>query len=71
MKGMKKLMIVVSLLLVPGFVFAQGMISGTVTDAQSGDGLPGANVVVVGTTYGAAADANGAYPSSGPPVGSS
>ncbi len=70
MKGMKKLMIVVSLLLVPGFVFAQGTISGTVTDAQSGDGLPGANIVLVGTTYGAAADANGEYTIDGVPVGS-
>ncbi|MCA9731053.1 MAG: TonB-dependent receptor [Deferribacteres bacterium] len=67
---MKKLMIVVSLLLVPGFVFAQGNVSGTVTDAQSGDGLPGANIVVVGTTYGAAADANGDYEIENVPVGS-
>ncbi|KAA3612386.1 MAG: TonB-dependent receptor [Calditrichaeota bacterium] len=66
---MKKLMIVVGLLLVPGFVFAQGTVSGTVTDAQSGDALPGANVIVVGTTYGAAADANGDYEIENVPVG--
>ncbi|KAA3658787.1 MAG: TonB-dependent receptor [Calditrichaeota bacterium] len=66
---MKKLMFVVGLLLVPGFIFAQGNVSGTVTDAQSGDGLPGANIVVVGTTYGAAADANGDYEIENVPVG--
>ncbi len=38
-----------------------GRIAGRVTDAQTGQGLPGANVVIVGTMMGAAADANGEY----------
>ncbi len=38
-----------------------GKIAGTVTDRATGDPLPGANVVVEGTTRGAAADANGKY----------
>lgn len=43
--------------------FAQnvGRIAGTVTDATTGESLPGANVVVVGTTRGAATDADGSY----------
>jgi outer membrane receptor protein involved in Fe transport len=38
-----------------------GKISGKVTDAKTGEGIPSAVVTVVGTTLGAAADANGAY----------
>ena len=36
-----------------------GKISGVVTDRESGTPLPGANVVIVGTQLGAAADVNG------------
>lgn len=38
-----------------------GKIAGTVKDAQNGAPLPGANMVVVGTTLGASSDANGNY----------
>jgi len=38
-----------------------GKISGRITDAASGDPLPGANVVIQGTTLGAATDAAGDY----------
>ena len=38
-----------------------GTITGKVTDASSGKGLAGANVMVDGTGLGAAADANGMY----------
>lgn len=38
-----------------------GKIAGMVTEAETGESLPGANVVLVGTTKGAAADANGDY----------
>ena len=38
-----------------------GKISGTVSDASTGDELPGVNVVIVGTTMGAATDANGSF----------
>src|SRR5699024_3641447 len=40
---------------------AQETISGTVTDAQSGETLPGVNILVKGTTTGASTDANGTY----------
>lgn len=38
-----------------------GKIVGTVTDQETGEVLPGANVLVVGTTFGAAADENGEF----------
>ena len=38
-----------------------GKISGTVTDQSNGEPLPGVNVLVVGTTMGAATDINGNY----------
>ncbi len=36
-------------------------LSGTVKDAKSGEPLPGANIVLVGTGFGASSDANGRY----------
>lgn len=46
-----------------GTVSAQnvGKIAGRVTEAETGDPLPGANVVIEGTRLGAATDANGEY----------
>lgn len=46
-----------------GSAFAQegGAVQGTVTDAENGEALPGANVVIVGTQQGAATDADGNY----------
>ena len=41
--------------------FAQIKVSGTVTDASDGAGVPFASVVVKGTTTGVAADADGKY----------
>lgn len=38
-----------------------GKIVGKVTDKTSGESLPGANIIIVGTTLGAAADQNGEY----------
>jgi outer membrane receptor protein involved in Fe transport len=40
---------------------ALGTLSGTVRDAKSGEPLPGVNVVLVGTGFGASTDANGRY----------
>lgn len=46
----------------PIFIFAQtGKIVGKVTDAQSGEVLIGANIIVQGTNLGAATDINGEY----------
>ena len=38
-----------------------GKIVGKVTDAKTGEGLPGANVMIVGTRLGAATDLDGSY----------
>ncbi|WP_188765180.1 SusC/RagA family TonB-linked outer membrane protein [Emticicia aquatilis] len=42
-------------------VFAQKKITGKVTDAESGIGLPGATIQVKGTNKGTSSDANGAF----------
>ncbi|NBC86133.1 MAG: SusC/RagA family TonB-linked outer membrane protein [Bacteroidetes bacterium] len=51
------------LLLLPGTAFAQedGTIAGRITDAQTGDPLPGATVQIQDMQVGAATDANGEY----------
>jgi outer membrane receptor protein involved in Fe transport len=50
-------------LLVPALLLAgtTGKIKGKVTDRETGEPLPGANVLIVGTTLGAASDFNGEY----------
>ena len=50
-------------LLIFNFAFAQktGKIVGKVIDAETGDALPGANVLIVGTSLGAAADIEGNF----------
>lgn len=42
---------------------------GVVTDAETGDPLPGANVIIAGSTRGAAADENGRYEIRNVPLG--
>src|SRR5687768_4366480 len=50
------------LFLLTASVFAQnGTISGTVTDAKSGETVVGANVVIQGTTVGSATDIDGKF----------
>ena len=46
---MRKLFNMVALVMVTGFMFAQGSVSGTVTDSR-GNALYGANVVIEGTS---------------------
>ncbi len=53
------------LLLGAGEAFAQGNIAGRVTDTDTGEPLPGVNVIVVGTSFGAATDNDGRYRISG------
>lgn len=54
--------IVVSMAFMGAEAYAQtGKISGRVTDAETGDPLPGVNVVVEGTTQGASTGADGYY----------
>jgi hypothetical protein len=57
------LLLVFITLLVPFAAFSAttGKISGVVTDASTGDPLPGVNLIIVGSTMGAATDVNGRY----------
>lgn len=58
------------LFLVPALVFAQsGNIQGKVTDKTTGEGIAGANVMIEGTTLGAATDADGNFVIDDVPVG--
>ncbi|MBP9121431.1 MAG: carboxypeptidase-like regulatory domain-containing protein, partial [Ignavibacterium sp.] len=47
-----------------------GILSGTVKDAMTGDALPGVNVIIKGTYYGAATDINGKFKINSISVGS-
>lgn len=58
---MNRIVKILMVLILPLALFAQNTITGTVTDASSGNGLAGANVVVGGTTMGAAADVDGYF----------
>ena len=64
-------LILAACMMMPGIVFAQtGEITGTVSDSLSGDPIPGVNVVIAGTSQGAATSAEGAYTISGVEPGS-
>ena len=58
---MNRIVTILMVLVLPFALFAQNTITGNVTDASNGNALAGANVVVGGTTMGAAADADGYY----------
>ena len=59
---MKKIIVSI-LLFISSVVIAQqtGNLEGTVIDAKTGDTLPGVNVILKGTYYGAATDINGKF----------
>lgn len=60
----------VLLILISGSLLAQGTnIQGHVKDAQSGTALPGANVILVGTSLGAATNLDGKYNIYNVPIG--
>ena len=67
---MRKFSQILMIVLLPVFVIAQHTVSGSVTDAATGDALPGANVVVVGTNMGAAAASDGSFTIKNVPAGS-
>ena len=66
-----KLLLVAFMVCLPAFMFAQsaGKIVGVVTDKSSGEALPGVNVLIDGTTYGAATDVDGFFVILNIPVG--
>jgi hypothetical protein len=65
-------MLVLALLITPMLALAQntGKVAGVVTDGETGDPLPGASVVLLGTQLGAISDVDGNYFIIGVPVGS-
>ena len=67
---MRKFSHVLLFVILPTFVFAQNTVSGTVSDASTGEALPGANVVLEGTNMGAAASSDGTYSISNVAAGS-
>lgn len=62
-------LVALSLLLTVATLFGQGKVSGTVTDSLSGDQLFGANIIVLGTAIGDAADIEGRYKITNVPAG--
>jgi len=69
---MKKRFTILIILINSFLVFSQGTgnLSGIVKDASNGDALPGVNVILKGTYYGAATDINGKFKISSISVGS-
>ena len=67
---MRKILSVLCLVLAAFFVDAQtATLSGKVTDAGTGETLPGVNIILTGTTMGAISDFDGIYTISGIPAG--
>ena len=66
---MKKFLILYFLLAVVTVAQQTGSLSGNVTDAKTGESLPGVNVLLKGTYHGAAADINGNFNITSIPVG--
>ena len=53
--------LIVLLFAVTGLSAQETVVSGTVTGANTGDPLPGANITITNTNYGGATDINGNY----------
>lgn len=62
---MSKKLLITAILLITSFTFifagTTGKIAGRVTDAETGEALPGINILVEGTTFGAATDIDGKF----------
>jgi iron complex outermembrane receptor protein len=54
-------MLLFALMIFPSVIYAQGVITGTVTEASTGNPLPSANVVVKGTSTGTTTDFDGKF----------
>ncbi len=61
MRTLKKLMFLAIISFMANSVFAQGIIKGTVIDANTNEPLPGANIIVVGTDKGTTTDFDGNF----------
>ncbi len=62
---MKKIVLILLFISINVFAQGKGKIAGTVVDAKTNDPLPGVNILLKGTYYGAATDFNGKYVISG------
>ena len=60
MRNLNKIFLLLTFVFFTVFAFAQTTVSGTVT-GDGGDAIPGATVLVKGTTVGTVADMNGKY----------
>ena len=58
---MKKISLMLTVLLVSGFCYAQNIVTGTIIDSEMGKGLPGATIVVKGTNIGVNTDFDGKF----------
>ena len=58
---MKKFILFFAAILITGIGFAQTTVTGTVIDSEIGTGLPGATIVVKGTSDGVSSDFNGSF----------
>ena len=58
---MKKFILFFAAILISGIGLAQTTVTGTVIDSEIGTGLPGATIVVKGTTDGVSSDFNGSF----------
>ena len=56
-----KLLLLLAVLTLSNFAYAQRTVTGTVTDAESGEPLIGANILVIGTSTGTITDFDGNY----------
>ncbi len=61
MRAIKNWFLVAAMILTSATAFAQGTITGTVIDGEYNEPLPGANVLVKGTTNGASTDFEGKF----------
>lgn len=66
---MKKFLLIYFLLTIAISAQQSGTLSGNVSDAATGEGLPGVNIILKGTYFGAATDINGNFSITGIPVG--
>ena len=58
---MKKITLFLAAILISGFCYSQNTLTGTVVDSELGTGLPGATVLVKGTSNGVSTDFDGAF----------
>lgn len=65
----KKLLTLLVFALLSGSLYAQVSISGTVTDAETGETLPGVNILITELSRGAATDVDGDYTVNNVPAG--